>query len=233
MLKKAFHLTYQSFLPILRPSAGVMIPLWILSNLIEQYFGYASKMAPQGSIESLFALLGKSSTAITVSFVLILLIPIRLDDWRRQQPYQAWTQIVSKYASPLMVEGLRMTGNILMWSILFLIPGLYKQIKYLFVPFVVLFDSQYHSGKVDALKRSSQLTSGLFWILSLLVFISFSLDLGFELASKVMPILAHPVCQFFSAGVQLLLSSFLYSVFYFLFILKMQESHENGAEIPR
>lgn len=230
MIKKAFHLAIKSYGPLLKSGYGLLIPLWIFSALADQYFGYAGKLAKRGSLEQIMAQVGQTTSAILVSFVLLLFIPVRLADWQSKRPYQSWVQIVSRYGWPLFVEGLRMTGYILLWSILFILPGLYKQIRYLFVPFVVLFDSLYHRGEVDALDRSSQLSKGIFWALLFLFMASFGVDILFDMKSQFLPVLAHPVFQFLGEGVNLLISTLFYSLFYFLFSLKLKASSETSSD---
>lgn len=222
MIKEAFALSNRSYVPLIKSSYGVLLPLWILSELLNQYFDFCIKVAQRGGIDQIIAQLGQLATSITVSFVLILLLPIRLHDWQNKRPYQEWAKIVSQHSWPLFVEGLRMTGHILMWAILFVVPGLYKQIRYIFVPFVVLFDPEYKNGKVDALSQSSELTKGVFWILTGIFVASFSAELLFKMNSKIFPWLAHPIFQFITGGLTFLVTSYFYSVFYFIFSLQIK-----------
>lgn len=69
-----------------------------------------------------------------------------------------------------VIEQMRSWGKAMLWSFLFVIPGLIKFVQYLFVPFVVCFDSQYQQGQRDALKQSQALTKGKMFRLFLLFF---------------------------------------------------------------
>ena len=68
-------------------------------------------------------------------------------------------------------EQLRATGKVILWGLLFILPGFYKYLRLIFVPFVVAANPQYHQGEVDALANSHQLTQGanLFKVLGLTV----------------------------------------------------------------
>jgi len=64
--------------------------------------------------------------------------------------------LVEKFPS-LLIEEMRSWGQCLLFSLLLIIPGLFRLLQLLFVPFVVLFDPAYERGEVDALQKSSSL----------------------------------------------------------------------------
>ena len=72
-----------------------------------------------------------------------------------------------------LIEEMRAWGNSMLWSFLFLIPGLIRFLRYLLLPFVVCFDPQYLRGEQDALKRTREISRGQLWRLSL-VFVFFA-----------------------------------------------------------
>lgn len=231
MIKECARLAAQSYWPFLRSSLGVLLPLWILAEVTDQYFALAAKLALRGSPEHWMAQVGQLATAVTVSFVVILLLPVRLKDWQDgTRPYRSWTKIAHDYTWPLFVEGLRMTAYVILWSVAFVIPGIYKQVRYLFVPFVVLLDPHYQKGEVDALERSAELTKGVFgWLLGLFL-ISFAAEIGFEMAAKVHPTLTHPVARVLTGGLAMMASIYFYSVFYFIYDARTKQilaAHEN------
>lgn len=57
----------------------------------------------------------------------------------------------------LLIESLRAWGKILLWSFVFIVPGVVKYVSYTLIPFVVTSLPDYQAGKVDALKTSSYL----------------------------------------------------------------------------
>lgn len=57
-------------------------------------------------------------------------------------------------------EWLRGIGDASLWMFLLLLPGLLRWVDYLFLPFVCFFDSEYHAGRTDALKKCRSLIRG-------------------------------------------------------------------------
>lgn len=55
----------------------------------------------------------------------------------------------------LLIENLRAWGSTFLWSLLLILPGLYKWLSYSLVPYVVLFSKKYSEGQVDALEFST------------------------------------------------------------------------------
>ncbi len=55
----------------------------------------------------------------------------------------------------LLIENLRAWGSTFLWSLLLILPGLYKWLSYSLVPYVVLFSKKYSEGQVDALEFSN------------------------------------------------------------------------------
>ena len=70
---------------------------------------------------------------------------------------------------PVLKEEMRSWGQAMAWSLAFVLPGLYKFIQFLLVPYVVCFHPHYEQGKVDALKASAQMAKGHFLRLFILL----------------------------------------------------------------
>lgn len=88
-----------------------------------------------------------------------------------QQDYlslKSWTRLGS-VIQQLMIEILRAWGSILRGLLLFIVPGILRMLRFLFVPYVVLFNPNYWKGKRDALSESEKITQLLsttdWWIL--------------------------------------------------------------------
>lgn len=64
-------------------------------------------------------------------------------------------EFLSKHLNPLFIETLRAWGKTLLWSIVFIIPGIWKFLHYSLVPFVVVGSPLYQQGRVDALQAST------------------------------------------------------------------------------
>lgn len=72
-----------------------------------------------------------------------------------------WTHslkdFLGKYLNQIYIETLRSWGKTLLWSLFFILPGIWKFIEYSLVPFVVTSSQRYDDGKEDALKKSAQI----------------------------------------------------------------------------
>ncbi len=68
-----------------------------------------------------------------------------------------------------VLETMRAYGVSILWGFLFIIPGLIKMSYYYLTTFVVLFLPEYDEGKVDALKKSEEISKHHWMTLNLLV----------------------------------------------------------------
>lgn len=68
-----------------------------------------------------------------------------------------------------ILETMRAYGISILWGFLFIIPGLIKMSYYYLTTFVVLFLPEYAEGKVDALKKSEEISKHHWVTLNLLV----------------------------------------------------------------
>jgi len=64
------------------------------------------------------------------------------------------------YLGSFFAEYFRMLSQVLLYSLLLLLPGLYRYARLIFVPFVALFSRQYHRDRLDALRASEALSKG-------------------------------------------------------------------------
>lgn len=86
-------------------------------------------------------------------------------------------KLIGDKTMPLTIEGLRMLVPILLGYLLIL-PGVYFQLLYTFVFFIVLFDPRYESDpEFDALKASKALAKVVLGPLFILLFLSSAVEL--------------------------------------------------------
>lgn len=64
-----------------------------------------------------------------------------------------------KHLNQIFIETLRAWGKTLLWSMVFLLPGIWKYLHYSLVPFVVAGSPLYREGRVDALQASASIVS--------------------------------------------------------------------------
>lgn len=116
----------------------------------------------------------------------------------------------------LVAETLRAYTWILLYSLLFLLPGIYKWTRYYFVPYVVFFDPDYDFETQDALEISSAITKD-FWFRVLMLNLYFGV---LEYALEVLPnwlgfrgVFAQAVICFLSFSLDL----YVFILFYLIF----------------
>ena len=80
-------------------------------------------------------------------------------------------EFIQKTIEPMSIEILRSWGKTLLWSLLLLLPGLWKYTEYTLIPFVVALSPKYQRGEEDALLASARLVkSNLLKICAILTF---------------------------------------------------------------
>ncbi|HEY8271198.1 MAG TPA: hypothetical protein VIG33_09950 [Pseudobdellovibrionaceae bacterium] len=78
---------------------------------------------------------------------------------------------VQHHVNQMSIEILRCWGKTLFWSILFILPGLWKYFEYTMVPFVVAMSKEYEQGKADALEASIRLVRSCLLKISAIILI--------------------------------------------------------------
>jgi hypothetical protein len=64
------------------------------------------------------------------------------------------------YLGSFFAEYLRALAQILLWGLLFLVPGFLRYCRLIFVPMITLFSKDYREGKEDALELSNRISHG-------------------------------------------------------------------------
>lgn len=140
----------------------VFLPLFalvVLSTNIDQYLNLHIENAlrdPQGAQQQVY-MWGFLSIISSILFP-VLLMSVALYALNTQI---GWTksleEFLKKNLNQIYIETLRSWGKTLLWSLLLILPGLWKYVEYSLVPFVVTSSARYDEGKEDALQRSAQI----------------------------------------------------------------------------
>lgn len=137
----------------------VALPLFILvvlSNNIDQYLNMKVESAllnPLGASQQVYWF-GFMSIISSILFPVILMTTA-LFAMTSLKSSMGLQDFFGKYINQVFIETLRSWGKTLLWSLLFIIPGIWKYLEYTMVPFVVTGSERYDHGKIDALKSSS------------------------------------------------------------------------------
>jgi hypothetical protein len=151
----------------------------VLSSQIDQSISSQVEEAlrnPQG-LNSAVYIYGFLSLIFSLFFPLILIL---LCLWALKPTASAMTERATrrqvshffKHNFPqLVIETLRSWGKILLWSLLFIIPGVIKYVVYVLVPFIVATSPAYDRGELDALQTSTRLVKKHAWEILALIFV--------------------------------------------------------------
>ena len=121
---------------------------------------------------------------LLMSLIIMVFAALHLHDLLHGAPKNTSFRRLGEQVKPLTIESLRALTRMLLWSLLFLLPGLYQMLKLSFVNFVVLFDPRYEQGQIDALEESGVETRGLKRYLLLLLIGSFAIEFAAEWVRK-------------------------------------------------
>ncbi|KHD87065.1 MAG: hypothetical protein OM95_16535 [Bdellovibrio sp. ArHS] len=140
----------------------VCLPLFalvVLSSNIDQYLNLHIENAlrdPHGAQQQVYWLGFLSIISSVVFPVLLITLALyalnTLTGWNK-----TLGEFMEKNLNQVFIETLRSWGKTLLWSLLLILPGLWKYIEYSLVPLVVTSSERYDQGKEDALQRSAQI----------------------------------------------------------------------------
>lgn len=137
------------------------MPLFIavvISSNVDQYLSLAVEKAitnPDGAQQAVY-FFGFLSIISSLIFPVLLTL-IALFAVSAVQSHNSLESFFKRYTNQVYIETLRAWGKTLLWSLLLILPGLWKYIEYIFVPFVVVESTPYQEGHEDALKASSHI----------------------------------------------------------------------------
>lgn len=171
-----------SFMHFLFATAGpLIIAVHLLCFFLGQYFSHLREIGPQSSAFTILIVSGTLLISLTESLFYLLLVPGRFADYRNGRPPRAFPQLLQKYTAPLVLESLRVFAKTVLWTLMFILPGIFQMWRLHLVPFIVMLNSEYDEGRLDALRHSHSLVRGqdFAWVCFLL-FLGL-MDFTFEL----------------------------------------------------
>lgn len=165
----------------------VFFPLFalvVLSNNIDQYLNLHIESAlqnPTGPQQKIY-FLGFISLLGSIIFPVLCLTTAlyalnTLTHWKG-----TLASFLKKNLNQIYIENLRSWGKTLLWSLLLIIPGIWRYIELSLVSFIVTSSEKYDEGKEDALKRSTEIARR-HWFQVLVVFSLFHLFIPLTLSA--------------------------------------------------
>jgi len=100
---------------------------------------------------------GFASLFIGIIFPIIGLLVVLYGALASEASESGLWDFVQVHMNQLGIEILRSWGKTLLWSLLFILPGIWKYFEYTMIPFIVTLSKRYERGEEDALKASSQM----------------------------------------------------------------------------
>jgi hypothetical protein len=177
----AFKLTWLSVKDTAQFCGGVIARAWLallvlhfISEVSDEVFTAASDRVLGSGKEDLamiaLVVFAQLIFSLLWSAVWTLILAVSAIDTLEKRIPRPFTEICSHYLNPVLIESTRSLASIVFRVPLLILPAAIEYIRLLFVPYVVVFDSAYNLGKVDALESSRRLTKGR-WILLVAVLV--------------------------------------------------------------
>lgn len=197
-----------------------LLVLFLASFVVNQYLeGLASELnnTDQGPW---IAQIGQFLASLIEGFALLMIGGFFLV---RRAEGLTWSEFNKRTLAPLTAESLRALTRILLWTLVFIIPGVIMFFRLYFVPYVVFVDPTYKTSP-NAVARSLELTKSC-WMRVTLVIVALNLvDGAFELAPNLLRTDGLLYRAFFD------LSGFIFSLFEFMLLYIIFENLRAQAQ---
>ncbi len=222
LLKFAISQTHHYFKPVILENLALLIGVSVLVQVQGMLFLYLGKEF-QYSNQSIYLLcqVGTALSNMVETTVLIVLIPLRLREKIHGLPREDFNEFFKKTFFDLFIESIRMFAFIIMWGLLLLIPGIYKQMRWYFMPFIVMFDKD--KGEIDVLDKSHKLTDNIVFLLFAMVLVDFVIELAVDSAGLMPPWPLQIGSTLVSGLITSAISIYALSLLYFIYEQRSQE----------
>lgn len=157
-----------------------LLIIFLFIQLQSQTLLFFVQLSPDNELVQLLGQVGIGSLSLLKTIFLVILVPMRVVELQNQQIPRPYLSFLKKHLGDITLEGLRMTGLVILWSLLLIVPGLFKQIRWYFMPFIVIEDKKYDLGEVDPLDRSNQLVKGITLQIAFIAIADFVVQYGLD-----------------------------------------------------
>lgn len=230
LVKWSIHQTNRYFLPLCRDisfcllvTIAVFLPLWLT---------YIQQWGADHFVVKVFGFVMNASLGL----VSIIMVGFYLFNRThpQSQALQFWS-FTRETTWPLLVEGLKASVIILAGCFLFIIPGIIKQIHFMFVIYVIFFNRLYREGKISALKYSKDLSRGLRWWLLLFLGLHLLLEYPVKVGQNLLEMFSQTGYVQYPVLMALLYLTalamvYLCSLLYFVYVARDKNSIPAPAE---
>lgn len=143
-------------LRVLKRAFPLVFPLIVLSSNLEQLLNKLIESAirnPNG-VQTDIIFYGAASILWSTAFPIFVTTCVLFFLCSETGFQGTPREFFKKYLNQLYIEIMRSWGRALQFGLLFIIPGIWKFIKFFYVPYIVVGSRQYDAGNIDALKMS-------------------------------------------------------------------------------
>ena len=217
--------------PLLRENWLILVVITGFVQLHTQYFLFLSKAPFLDDTIRILCQFGISASAMLESIFIFMLIPLRINDSLKKRAPTAFWPFFKKYIGPLTIEGIKMTALVILWLLAFIIPGLFKQVRWYFMPFVVMFEDDYMAGKIDPLDRSNELVRGATLIVFIITMVDFTLQLQADSWGLKYFMGPEWLNMILTGAITLMFSVFTCSWIYFIYLIQKENFKEVSHEL--
>lgn len=187
---------------------------FLLIFFLETFFNQMARLLQSSEQGPLAAQLGLLATDLLESFMTVFIISHFIYCTFRRQV--SFGEFFFKTVSPLVSETLRAYAQILLFSLLLIVPGVYKYFRLILVPYVVLFDPKYDYQQEDSLAISYAITQPFWLRLALLLIVIGAVQFGLELAPNWLALDSTTVKMIFSL-IDFVISAYSFLLVYLIF----------------
>lgn len=100
---------------------------------------------------------GFSSLIVGIIFPILGILVVIYGAQTPETDEKGLWQFIQHHINQMSIEILRSWGKTILWTLLFILPGLWKYVEYTMIPFVVTMSKKYDRGDEDALQSSTRL----------------------------------------------------------------------------
>lgn len=216
------------FKPVVKNSILVLSISFIGGEFLQHYYTQILALTKAAGSINIFAVVNQALVSLLEFVILTMLVPLRVMEHQsnKNEPPASFWAFAKKHTPALTLESIRALAVTLLWSLLLILPGVFKYVRLFFVPYVVVADPEYQSGNRDALEYSNKLIKGIGLPLFLLILALFGIDLLRSSVRESFPLFTNPI----PAG-GLALGFFIFNIYINILLFRLYQ--ERVKELAR
>jgi hypothetical protein len=133
------------------------------------------------------------------------------------------------YLGSFLAEYFRVLANVLLWGLLFILPGFYRYCRLILVPFVALFARSYREGQADALELAGRLARGRMGLFIAVMIVTSALQFGLEFLPQLKPEFHLMSLRLVFNGLSYAISVWMFAFLFLHFERALEEAHDGES----